>query len=158
MQPEDKVLSAIPVFAPHVARLAIKDMDPAYHYRWVANNQDRIDFMKDQMGYEFVTRKDTEPGTDSRRIVGTSVLMRCPRELYEKREHIRRLRSRQMLAGPRDKVKTTAENLGVEATDHTREYRGPLSSGMQDTKDDAARGEGTITRADLKQFNPSSKE
>lgn len=157
MGAENKVIESIPVFSPHNARLKIKNPDPAYNYRWVSMTQERIDFMKD-IGYEFVTQEDTKTGADNRRIVGTSVLMRCPREQYERREHIRRLRSRQMLESPRNKVKDTAQALGVEAMDSTREYRAPLSQGMADLSDKGEAKEGTVTREQVKQFMNPNKE
>lgn len=152
MDAENKVLESLPVFSHHIARLEVKDKDPNYHYRWVRTSEGRVDFMK-ELGYELVTTKDTKTGEEGHRVVQDTILMRCPKEQFERRNEIRRRRSRMMLESPRSKVKDTAQALGVEATDSTREYRAPMSSAMQDLSDQGEAREGVITRQDVQKFN-----
>lgn len=155
VRPEDRVLESLPVFAPHIERLKVREPDPDYKYRWCSDTEDRVTFLK-ELNYEIVYTEDSD-GERTPRRVGTSILMRCPRSEYERREHIRRVRARQMLESPRSKVKTTADALGVEATDSSREYRAPLSQGMTEKVDSNPR-EGVITRADVQKFNSTPKE
>lgn len=151
----------IPVFAPHIARLTTPK-DEKYKYRWVSMDPGRVEFLKEQYGYEVVNTEHTMTGEAGPKVVGNSILMRCPREQYEKREATRRTIARQRLEAPRRKVKDTGEQLGVEVTDQTREYRAPMSTGMQDVSDKSKGNlqENTITREQVdatdNRFNPNA--
>lgn len=152
MDAESKVLESLPVFSHHIERMRIKDPDPNYNYRWVRMVEGRVEFLK-ELGYEYVTNQDTQTDGEGHRVVADSVLMRCPKELYDRRNEIRRRRSRMMLESPRSKVKDTAQSLGVEAIDSTREYRAPMSQAMSEPAEKGESREGTITRQDVQQFN-----
>lgn len=156
MDAENKVLESLPVFSHHIERLKIKNPDPNYHYRWVRTVEGRVDFLK-ELGYEMVTNQNTQTDEEGHRVVQDSVLMRCPRELYERRNEVRRRRSRMMLESPRSKVKDTAQSLGVEAIDSTREYRAPLSQAMAEPAEKGEAREGTITRQDVQKFNSNQE-
>ena len=138
-----KVVETLPVYAPHAARLDVPNMDPEFQYRWVSMDAVRVDFLK-SIGYEVVEGENGKP-----RTVDNSILMRCPREQYDRRTQMRRNVVQDRLQAPRKKVLAEAEALGMEGTDSTREYRAPMSAVENEPGDKRARGEGTITREDV---------
>lgn len=143
--PREKVVDILPMYTPYIDRMNVPNEflnDVDHHYRYGSKDANRINFLK-SLGYEAVTLNGQEVTVDN------SVLMRCPRDMYEARNLARRIRSRQLTEAPRKKVQTTGENLGVEVTDQTREYRGSMTQALSEKASKEEQREGQLTRQDL---------
>jgi hypothetical protein len=146
-----EIIEALPRFLPHLARLDLlpdEKSDKAHQYRWASGDPGRVDFLK-SLGYEIVYTKDRTTGQDIPRMVDNSVLMRCPKEQWEKRQGMRQALARQLLEAPRKRVQSIGEQAGVEVTDQTREYRAPMEAVMNEKPEEIKPGEGVITREQL---------
>lgn len=143
-----EIIDVEPMYTPAIDRMklpeGITDSDK-YQYRYVSNNPNRLGFMK-HIGYEVVTVKDTVDGPAHPVEVGNSILMRTPRQLYERRALQKAARARAMTTAPREKVKNIGSKMDVEVTDQTRERRAPMSAILNEKPSDEEKQEGTITR------------
>lgn len=131
----------LPVHRPALARMRIREEenDPDHKYRWFRDDPDRISFMQEQFGYQFVTdpakksfQKSGDPGVpgDVRRA-GRMVLMKCPRKLYEERAAIRNLRALQRMDAPKETFKQFAAANGFEVVDRSSLNQGDLESAFK---------------------------
>lgn len=98
-------------------------LDPSFYYRWVHTRPQRLSRMF-QRGGTFVTKEDKvrpvveQPGSADDRIYnGDTVLMKFPRERYEKRRKQIADMTRGLLAAPAQQFRQRAEQARVEITE-----------------------------------------
>lgn len=126
-----KLLNVLPRYRPHAQKMSVpKDVqESGYHYRTANPKSERIEFLK-MLGYEVVTKK--EGGKDVPYRVGSSVLVRCKTEEYERRANQRLQIAQARTTAPRERVKELGARHGVEVIDETRTFQGTLEAGMSD--------------------------